>query len=265
MALAEHMRAAHDAEGPKPTADGTRLRGSMAMQCSRRIGYQVLGEPDALEIEDTTLVAFEVGNIWHEVVQKSLVEVYGAATEVGCSYRSQGFDLSGSADAVYSFGMAKVCVEIKSMKAYAWGLATNGNSFHGVRSGPKVEHLVQVGLYALSPEINADIVHMIYINKDDGRMTEWMIPLDFDLACMNFPGQTIMSLVAAEVNRMQGILKQLDVGILPERFIPGVGLVETPPSRHQTKSNPWNCRYCQFQPVCEKEHTSQIRNYKVAS
>lgn len=255
-AVLEHMIRRRQEEGPKPTRDGTRLRGSQARQCSRKIAFEALGVETSIEVQDMTLVAFEVGNLWHETIQASLVEKFGAEVEVPCSYKPD-FDLSGSADAVYTYGMAKVCVEIKSMKAYAWDMARIGNSRFGTRSGPKAEHLTQAGLYAMSPQIDADMLHMVYVNKDNGEMCEWLLGLDQDLTALGYEGETIETLVAVEKIRMQQILESLDAGMLPRRFIPEYGLVEDPPERG-SKAHPWNCRFCGFQPLCVLQSPHEV-------
>lgn len=259
-AVTAHMRRVHEEQGPKPTADGTRLRGSMARNCARKIAFEIIGEPAEIPFEDSTLVAFEVGNLWHETIQLALAEQYDAKTEVMVSYREVGFDLSGSADAVYRWGNATVCVEIKSMKTFAWDLQTKGNYTMGQPSGPKPEHLVQAGLYAMSPQIQAHIVHMIYVNKDDGRLTEWLIPLEEDLGPMGLPERSISSLVKTEIRRMQDILMDIDSGVLPARDIPGYGLVEEPPPRG-SKGQPWNCRFCPYQPKCSTLFVDAVPGY----
>lgn len=248
-ALSEHLRRKRELEGPKPTRDDTRLRGSQARQCSRKIYFDAQGIAETVDIEDSTLAAFEVGNAWHEVIQLALVEKFDAETEVAVSYKDHGLSLSGSADATYLFGFARVCVEIKSMKAYGWDLACRGNASFGQPSGPKLEHITQAGLYANAPQIQADVIHMIYVNKDNGELAEWLLKWTDDLGPLGHPGITVRQLVDEEMARMASILEDADRGIVPAREIPGLGLVADPPPAG-SRGTPWNCRFCGHQPLC---------------
>lgn len=249
-ALSEHLRRKRELEGPKPTRDDTRLRGSQARQCSRKIYFDAQGIAETVEIEDSTLAAFEVGNAWHEVIQFALQEKFNADVEVAVSYKEHGLSLSGSADATYLYGFARVCVEIKSMKAYGWDLAVRGNMSFNQRGGPKLEHIAQAGVYANSPQIQADVIHMIYVNKDTGELAEWLLKWEDDLGPLGYPGLTVRQLVDEELARLASILADAERGIVPAREIPGHGLVPDPPPAG-SRGTPWNCRFCGHQPLCE--------------
>lgn len=239
-ALSTLMADERAAEGDRPTAMGTRLRGSMAGKCSRAIGFEVLGLAPDVDFETATLIAFELGDAGHNVIQRTLATHFGAELEVPATWMP-ALDLSINSDGVYP----DTNVEIKTVKAFAFDIST------GIRergeTGPKYEHLLQVGLGALAPAIDAPRVHIIYLSKEDGRVAEWIIGLDDPLPHLD--GATLRELVAAEVDRFAGILRRLDAGELPRPIVPGHGLVTNPPAR-TSKAQPWQCRYCRWQPTC---------------
>lgn len=249
MALATMMAEERVAEGDRPVAYGRRLRGSMAGKCSRAIGFEILGFAPDLGFETTTLIAFEMGDAGHDIIQRTLVAAFGAELEVPADW-SPTIDLAINSDGVYPDRSAfpdaeRVNVEIKTVKAFAFDIAT------GVRergeTGPKYEHLLQAGLGALAPSINAATLHIIYMSKEDGRIAEWLIPLDDPLPHLEH--RTVREMVAAELVRFTGILGRLDAGELPRAVVPGFGLVQNPPPR-AIKTQPWQCRYCRWQPTC---------------
>jgi hypothetical protein len=254
LALERRMRAARDEAGPKPTADGTPLRSSMAGDCTRKIAFQVLGVEPAIELSTETLITFDVGNSYHEVIQEALAAELGAQLEVVASHKTT-YAVSGSADAVYD--QPKTVVEIKSMKAFAWDLAVNGNDYDYVGPGPKKEHITQAAMYALAPEIDAQYLHMIYVNKDTGEIAEWVLGLHqplFHLGGMD----TAASLGKAELIRLKQVLLDLEGGTFPARDIPGFGVVRVRPPAADSKDKPWNCRYCGWQPICAKQQADEF-------
>lgn len=103
---------------------------------------------------------------------------------------------------------------------------------------------------ALAPNIDAAYVHLVYFDKDKHSIAEWMFHVDEILPGDKYQGMTIRQLVEAELTRMTGILGRIDDGFLPARHIPGFGPVEIP-ARPDSRDQPWQCRYCRWQPTCE--------------
>ena len=256
-ALAVRMAAAREEEGPRPTADGTRLRGSMALDCARKVAYQALGVAPTIEIGTETLVTFAIGQSYHDEIQESLVTAYGAQLEVMCSYRPVGIDLSGHADAVYERNGDVYAVEIKSMKDYAWNMAREGNRYDVYGPGPKREHITQAGLYALAPQIQADFVHMVYVSKDTGNVAEWVFSVHEPLIHWGEP-TTVKLEVQAELERLHAIDILLQEGVMPGRDIPGYGIVKGAPPQAGSKDSPWNCRYCGWRDICADQPANQF-------
>lgn len=251
-ALGDHMGRLRAEEGPRPTADGTLLRGSQAGACNRRVAFEALGTEMTNDLNTDTLVTFEIGKLYHERIQLALVERFGAATEVMCSYKEQGISMSGHADAVYHDGTRPVVVEIKSMKAFGFDLAVNGNRFDNHGPGPKKEHLMQAGIYALAPQIKADAIHMIYVNKDTGELAEWVIDLDEELIHFGTPTTTVRMMALNEITRLNDVAIDVTNGWLPERIVPGYGVVDHEPPTATSKNKPWMCRYCSWRDLCAR-------------
>lgn len=256
-ALADDLASNRAAQGEKPTADNTLLRGSDAYGCARRIAFGAMRIPKVVPYSASTMMAFDNGEHIHTRLQGILAKQFNAELEVPVSYKHHGLDLSGHADAFYETDTAKVVVEIKSMKSYPYLKAAGGiDRGRTVEpEGPKMEHVIQAGIYAASPQLQADTLHMIYIAKEDGAIAEWLLPMKGEP--FGPDGKDIADLVAAELGRLKGIEEQIRRGLLPWRHIPSFGTVRNPPPA-DSKADPWNCRYCPWQPTCAALPTSPV-------
>lgn len=256
-ALADDLANNREAEGDRPTADHTLLRGSDAWACGRKIAFGALKVPRVVPFSTDTLMAFDAGKHHHTRLQGLLAKKFGAELEVPISYKDVGIDLSGHADAAYEWAGKKRAVEIKSMKAYPFLKSAGGIDRYGREvepEGPKVDHLVQCGIYANAPQLQAETCHMVYINKEDGRVAEFLVPMDGQ--AVGPDGEDLRTLVLAELERLNGIAEDIRNGLLPWRRIPGFGVVKAPPA-DGSKDEPWNCRYCAWQPLCASLPTSK--------
>ena len=257
-ALADDLANNREQQGERPTADATLLRGSDAYACGRKIAFGALKVPRVVPYTTDTLMAFDAGQHHHTRLQGLLAKKFGAELEVPISYKEVGIDLSGHADAAYLWANKQRVVEIKSMKAYPFLKSAGGTDRYGrdvEPEGPKLDHLVQAGIYGHAPQLRADTVHMVYINKEDGRVAEWLIPMDDEK--IGPDGEDLRTLVLAELDRLQAIGNDIKNGLLPWRNIPGYGLVKDPPAA-DSKDNPWNCRYCAWQPLCAELPASKV-------
>lgn len=253
-ALAEDLEQNRVAEGERPTADNTLLRGSDAGRCGRQITFGAHRIPKAVPFSTDTLMAFDAGKHHHARLQGLLASKFGAELEVPITYKEQGPDLSGHADAFYTIntdtGHERRVVEIKSMKAYPFLKAAGGTDRFGrpiEPEGPKLDHVLQAGIYGCSPQLKADTIHIVYINKEDGQVAEWLIPMRDEP--FGPRGEDVFTLVMAELGRLSRVETDIRKGLLSWRRIPGWGVVKRPPAA-DSKDEPWNCRYCAWQPIC---------------
>jgi len=229
--------------------DPARLAASDAGGCARKVALGRLRVPKDITYDAAALMTFRAGDFYHQITQEAMVQALDMRCEVDFDLRPK-LSLWGKADGVYDGRV----VEIKSQSGYGFDLATGGKrSDDG--PGPKSDHLVQAGFAAVSPQIQADAVHVVYINKDRGVCAEWIIGLDDPLphlAPKDAEPPTIRSLVNAEAKRLALILHYLDQDVMPARLVPGYGLVEgDPPEPGQRGAKPWNCAYCPWQPSCK--------------
>lgn len=252
QALADDLANNRAAAGDRPTADNTLLRGSDAYRCARQIAFGALKVPRVVPYTTDTLMAFDAGQHHHTRLQGLLASKFGAELEVPISYKEVGIEVSGHADAFYRWGMDKRAVEIKSMKSFPFLKSAGGTDNFGrtvKAEGPKVEHLVQCGIYANAPQLQADTCHMVYLEKETGRVVEWLIPMDGQ--AVGPDGEDLRSLVLAELDRLSGIAADIKNGLLPWRNIPGYGVVKDPPEPGSKGVQPWQCAYCSWQPICK--------------
>jgi hypothetical protein len=257
-ALTEDLENNRAAEGDRPTADDTLLRGSDAYSCSRKIAFGAMRVPKVVPYNAGTLEAFEVGKQVHVRLQGLLVKKFGAELEVACSYKAQGIEVSGHADGVYTWARSKRVAEIKSMKSYPFLKAAGGTDNFGRTvdpEGPKVEHVLQAGIYANAPQIQADTVHLVYYAKEDGRVAEWLLPMKGEP--FGPDQKDIAELVDEELQRLNRIAEDIRSRRLPWRHIPSYGVVKDPPAA-DSKGEPWNCRYCPWQPLCARLPASKV-------
>lgn len=220
---------------------------SDAYGCTRKVALGRLGVPKDIQYDAATLMTFRVGDWYHQVTQESLVQALDCRCEVDFDWRPT-FSLWGRCDGVYEPEWGKTVVEIKSQSGYGFDLAT-GAKKSAEGPGPKIDHLIQAGMAAMSPTIDASHVHIIYINKDRGVVAEWVIGINEELP--HLEGRAITELVYEEFARLGDIKAELDEGLMPARMVPGYGFVDDPPEK-DSRDNPWNCRYCSWQPSCAK-------------
>lgn len=257
------------------SATPARLIASDAYRCARQVALRVLEVPKDVKYDATQLMTFRAGDWYHAIVQEAMVRGFGMRFEVDFDWRP-GHDLYGRCDGAYDDGMGAVAVEIKSQAGFGFDLATGARS-SASGPGPKLDHLVQAGMAAMSPQVRAGRVHVVYVNKDRGVVAEWVIGLDDplphigagELTCYgdaftdSLTGEpirpTTRALVEAEVARQESeVLAVVDGGLVPARMVPGHGLVEGEPPAAGSRGTPWNCRYCSWQPSCAAQPAGEF-------
>lgn len=263
--------AEHEANRPD---DPARLAASDAGGCARKVALGRLRVPKDITYDAAALMTFRAGDFYHQITQEAMVQALDMRCEVDFDLRPK-LSLWGKADGVYEADITvgadidndvqtvleRRVVEIKSQSGYGFDLAT-GAKRSDDGPGPKSDHLVQAGFAAVSPQIQAAGVHIVYVSKDRGVVAEWIIGLDDPLPHLtpkDGEPPTIRSLVNAEAKRLALILHYLDQDTMPARLVPGYGLVDHDPPDADSRDKPWNCRFCSWQPSCSKWSPNQFQ------
>ena len=259
-----HVRALREEEGPKPTALGTLQRVSDAGTCLRQRALAALGVPECEEIEESTLLAFLLGQAIHDGLQAALARSYPSARiEEKMDLRPYDVDLSGHADGIIDAEDAEdatVVLEFKSAGGYAAKKAW--------QYGPKVEWIAQAAMYAMS--IDADAIHIVCVAKEKawatkvtpaiepGHMREWTLMMDEPVNEYEPDGPTPREIAEVELGRFREVEADLALGMLPLPLIPDEAnqlvLEQFPgPYGEQSKTSSWQCRYCRHNSTCVDE------------
>lgn len=245
----ERREAEHEANR---SDDPARLIASDAHACARKVALGRLRVPKDITYDAATLMTFRAGDFYHQITQEAMVQALDMRCEIEFDLRPE-LSLYGKADGMYEADGQRRVVEIKSQSGYGFDLAT-GAKRSDAGPGPKIDHLMQGGFAAVAPQIQADAVHIVYLNKDRGVVAEWVIELDEALPHLTAKDAdtptTIRSLINGEAKRLSLVLRYLDNDIMPARLVPGYGLVDHDPPMPGSRDKPWNCAYCPWQPSC---------------
>ena len=255
-AYRDYLRNKQEVEGDKPTAMGTPCRASEANGCSRAIGLRILGAEQSDPPDDTTLIAFWTGQNIHELVQEAMVAAYEMRTEQPVSLEPLGYPISGHVDGVYTIEESTFIFELKTKKVFPIKLARSGQD--------PDDGVTQAAMYAMA--LDADYIHICYISKDNsekpraanavlaGETVEWVYHMDEP-----FPGSpaglTPREIATAEAQRMKDIALTTYSQELPQREIPGYGIVYDVPEPGtplgKSGSGHWRCHYCNYWGLCD--------------
>ncbi len=227
-------------EYPAPTE--IRSRVSNAGKCARAIGLQISGLKATNPPDGYSLVNFHIGDRVHDMVQKAIISHWpDAQTEVEGSI---GDFLVGHCDVLYAAeDGAKVVCEIKSIADFGFELATGAELKSNGRwrkkerpepEGPKREHKLQAGIYALMFE--AAYVAIVYVRKTatKGELVTWE---------WRYKTSELYEASHWELARQKAIVEQVRANVMPERE--WEGKIITDPAK--TK---WPCGYCDFYEAC---------------
>lgn len=250
--LYDHLFHERIEEGPRPTAYGTKGRGSFAGSCSRQISLEMLNVPESDPIDLKTLLAFRTGTLLHGMAQDAMEFTHNMIREYPIDLRNEyGWDISGNADGLYTDENGdQVLWELKSKSSFGFNKAKKDPQ-------PDRHEIAQVGMYAISADLNVKYIHLVYLCKDQsygrnktqaGECIEWIIGLDEPV-----PGQygdTVRQIANEEANRISSIVKEtFEEGCLPQRYIPDSGIVYNVPDP-DSSAQPWRCRFCRYNSMC---------------
>ena len=247
----------NEENGAKPTAAGTLMRCSDALNCLRQRGFAAAKFPEAHSFDTSTLIAFSLGTSMHELLQESIGHVHGGEFEKVVDLSPLGVSLSGSADGVVEVDDQTRLLEIKTMGSYPFKIAKETGL-------PKRQHVAQAALYALG---TPGVTHlwMVYVAKESGfrgafkagSMLEFIIDLDEP----TFEGLSPRQIAEGELENFRSVQSDLSNGMLPDAVVfddDGVDMLVEKPPAYGSKGKPWNCCYCRYQSICEACGPTQV-------
>jgi hypothetical protein len=254
----------------QPTPVVAPLIASEALKCSRRIGFRLLGVRPDIEWTREDRASFESGDWFDSICAEVIVQERDARIQLPFHWLPL-LALKGKADGGYRTTMQrKVVVEVKSTNEKGWSRAVG--LWEGIPAAPKAEWLVQGGLAACSPVIDAQLLHIVLCDSERvGEVAEWWVDVDEPLDLADWPADvdfetgekvlpSVRSMVRAELWRQAEVLAKCEQGTLPARVVPAFGLVMVPPANDE-RGEPWQCRFCPFQPSCSRLSPNDVEDY----
>lgn len=239
-----------------PSALGTWGRGSHAYSCTRQNALENLRADPDYPRSGATMLTFGIGNFIHAHIQVAWHRWHHHETpctgrqdcphsniliEPTVDLRPMGHDVSGHIDMLrMAPDTDTIPFEIKSVSEYAFNKAT-GRGRSKACEGPKLDHVVQAGIYASG--VGADDLRIIYVNKGKhDNFAEWQIPLD-----------EVMPFIEGEIRLMARTAEVVAGGELPPRYQSEFGSIASVPP-HISVSGKWGkpffCSGCQFNKTC---------------
>lgn len=189
QALDSYLYGLNHAPRDRPRKPGIHPSELSTTDCDRRVAYTVMGQEEKENVDPTLRRIFDVGHVFHHVLQTVLRQAYGGAFRDEVPIHNKGLQMVGNCDGV----LGDVGFEFKSI---------NDNGHKKLRKA-KTEHEEQGVLYAAN--LNLTAVHYIYANKETGVLTSYEVSLNRDL----------WQKMAARSTR---IIRSVESGVLPGRI-----------------------------------------------
>tara|TARA_R100000781_G_scaffold109289_1_gene74194 strand:- start:1281 stop:2051 length:771 start_codon:yes stop_codon:yes gene_type:complete len=230
------------------------MRISDSGACLRQRAFSAAKFSEVHQVDATTLLAFSIGTHMHLVVQEACGSQFGGEYETAIDLSNTGVSLSGSCDGIIEVEEGKFrLLEIKTVSGFGYKLAKESNL-------PKRDHIAQAALYAMGAEQDIDELMICYIAKESdfrsrtkqGDVLEWVIGFEEVIEAY---GQSPLGIAEEELEKFRQVQADLAADKLSDPICyddNGVPtLVSRPPGYGASKGQPWNCRYCRFNDICQ--------------
>jgi hypothetical protein len=146
--------------------DGTRMRMSMAGQCTRAIAYYVAGVPESDPPDEADVWRMQLGTEVHELLQAAMVDAFPGA-QIELRVGLEELSTSGHIDVVVRTpidgGTRTTSIEVKTVNGFGFKMAAT--NFNGPPEGPRRQHLAQAALQARA--IDADEMIIAYVSLEN--------------------------------------------------------------------------------------------------
>lgn len=137
--------------------------------CPRKMYYDLTGvehsNPSAGRPAPQLQMIFDFGTWIHSYVQMLLFRA-GALEGIEVPFFNDEFMIGGKADGILKLPKRRL-LEIKS---------SNSNKFRSLKTAADSDHVTQASVYAKN--LGIDEIHILYINKDNCEVKEFVTPLD---------------------------------------------------------------------------------------
>ena len=252
-ALIDSIEEANRERGPKPTALGTKLRGSWAGDCARKLSFLVAGVPETDPMDLAGQWVTWIGTQIHEHLQDAVVKRFPDA-EVEKVAHIPSIDLSGSADIFLVVDDARTLYELKTVNGTAFSQATGVDKRGYKRSeakGPRIRAKLQASLYAHAFDCDEIVIGYIALEAISKQLAERVGLSEYDrfLAEWRYTRDEWEPWAADEIERLRWILDVVESGRLTERFAiddDGEEFTADP----EASRGWWGCRYCSHREAC---------------
>lgn len=230
----------------------THISPSYLMKCARQIIYKKRNIPASNPIDSHTYIKFAMGDAVHEKLTAIFKKMGLKIIESENLKTKKWLDMDWVyiADDVIEKNNEKYIVEKKSV--YFSG-------YNGIKTEPKIEHVIQLYCYMELEKINRGI--LLYIGRDNGHIVEYCYSVE---QLRRKIGEKVKAYVSSlkkiiELskncnylpNRGNQIVIKNNNGYLTEKFQKnGV----------QYKSD-WQCNYCQWKNLCWADVYEKIKDY----
>ena len=209
---------------------GKYYRASSAGHCFKKHWYSINGY-EGKDIDEKSRRLLRLGTIVHEDIQKAIEahKEFGYTSKVEYAVLIEELNVMGSADIVVIEDAQSACVvDIKTTHSYKWKMMFGRNR----EPKPSRMYEMQLGTYALGVCHQEDIapedisMFIVYYKKDDSLMR----PVEVNNAWMDNAAEYWISLK-----------ETLDM-VKDESDLPR--------DTFNVPVEQWECRYCQFEPIC---------------
>ena len=209
---------------------GKYYRASSAGHCFKKHWYSINGY-EGKDIDEKSRSLLRLGTIVHEDIQKAIEahKEFGYTSKVEYAVLIEELNVMGSADIVVIEDAQSACVvDIKTTHSYKWKMMFGRNK----EPKPSRMYELQLGTYALGVCHQEDIapedisMFIVYYKKDDSLMR----PVEVNNAWMDNAAEYWISLK-----------ETLDM-VKDESDLPR--------DTFNVPVEQWECRYCQFEPIC---------------
>jgi CRISPR/Cas system-associated exonuclease Cas4 (RecB family) len=183
--------------------------------CLLRLYYDCTGDIEPMRAYDeVSQKTYDTGTLLHDAYQTHFREMFGDQFQDEVKLRDEKLHIKSSADGVFDFPFARATLELKSIKE-----GSKQFGWETVQHKPMEDNVRQCHFYMKLADTPFAII--LYMNKNAGRLKEYVITFDFDL-WDELETEVVMPVVEAAYK----------------------GGEEVPATAG------WNCRWCDYNYAC---------------